>query len=110
MQYKLFVERFLRLFIVPVRSESYMRVIATTNMPQVLQSLSKDTNSVGVRFLARCLISKPPGEFPATVQDATDGTQQSHETEVCDYLTTEDAESSGAQDCGRRRLIDLSAV
>ena len=90
MQYKLFANRFLRLFIVPVRGEDCMRVIVTSNTPEVLKSFSKSLNDVGARLLACCLISKPPGEFPATLQDVTDGTQETHETEVCEYLNTGD--------------------
>ena len=94
MQYKLFAKRFLRLFIVPVRGEDYMRVIVTSNTPEVIKSFSKSLDDVGARLLAHCLISKPPGEFPATLQDVSDGTQETHETEVCEYLTTEDQSPS----------------
>ena len=97
MQYKLFADRFLRLFIVPIKGEDYMRVIVTSNMPEVLKTLPRSSSSVGARLLAQCLISKPPGEFPATIQDTNDGTQETHENEVYEYLTTEEQEPSTAR-------------
>lgn len=99
MQYKLFSDRLLRLFIVPINCEDYMRIVITTNMPSVLKLLSDKSNhsSVGARFLAHCLLSKPPGEFPATVQDITDGTQEASETEVFEFLSAEEIESTSAQ-------------
>ena len=100
MQYRLFADRLFRLFIVPIACEDYMRVIITTNMPSVLHLLSDPTkhSSVGARFLAHCLLSKPAGEFLATVQDVSDGTQDESETEVFEFLAAaEDVESSSAQ-------------
>ena len=105
MQYKLFAKRFLRLFIVPVRGEDYMRVIVTSNTPEVIKSFSKSLDDVGARLLAHCLISKPPGEFPATLQDVSDGTQETHETEVCEYLTTEDQSPSSEPQSISKSLI-----
>ena len=111
MQYKLFAERFLRLFIVPVRAEDYMRVIVTSNMPDVLNSLSKHSSSVGARLLTNCLIDKPAGEFPATVQDESDGTQEVHEAEEYEYLTAEQHEQQQSLPCGdqhRRPSVRLT--
>ena len=107
MQYKLFAERFLRLFIVPVRAEDYMRVIVTSNMPVVLNSLAKDSSSVGARFLTQCLIAKPAGEFPATVQDERDGTQEVHEDEVYEYLAAEQWQQGPPVD-GQRAAVHLT--
>ena len=98
-QYRLFADRFLRLFIVPITCEDYMRIIITTNMPSVLQLLSNQSkhSSVGARLLAHCLLSKPVGEFQATVQDVTNGTQEESETEVFEFLAAEDVEDASAQ-------------
>ena len=98
-QYRLFADRLFRLFIVPIACEDYMRVIITTNMPSVLHLLSDPSkhSSVGARFLAHCLVSKPAGEFLATVQDVSDGTQEESETETFEFLTAEDVEGSSAQ-------------
>ncbi len=82
LQYKLFIQRFLRLFIVPVPGEDYMRVIVTSNLPEVLNTLQRDPSGVGARLLARCLIAKTPGEFPATLQDQSNGTQETHDSEA----------------------------
>ena len=99
-QYRLFADRLFRLFIVPIACEDYMRVVITTNMPSVLHMLSDQSkhSSVGARFLAHCLLSKPAGEFLATVQDVSDGTQEESETEVFEFLAAEDVENSSAQD------------
>ena len=98
-QYRLFSDRLFRLFIVPIACEDYMRVIITTNMPSVLQLLSDPSkhSSVGARFLAHCLLSKPVGEFLATVQDVSDGTQEESETEAFEFLAAEDVEGSSVQ-------------
>lgn len=99
MQYRLFADRLFRLFIVPIAYEDYMRVIITTNMPSVLNLLSDQSkhSSVGACFLAHCLLSKPAGEFLATVQDVSDGTQEESETETFEFLTAEEVEGSSAQ-------------
>ena len=98
-QYRLFADRLFRLFIVPIACEDYMRIIITTNMPSVLHLLSDQSkhSSVGARFLAHCLLSKPAGEFLATIQDVSDGTQEESETEAFEFLAAEDVESSSAQ-------------
>ena len=108
MQYQLFAKRFLRLFIVPVRAEDYMRVIVTSNMPRVLNSLAKDSGSVGARFLTQCLIAKPAGEFPATVQDERDGTQEVHEDEVYEYLTAEQLQQQSLPVAGQCPAVHLT--
>lgn len=98
-QYRLFSDRLFRLFIVPIACEDYMRVIITTNMPLVLQLLSDPSkhSSVGACFLAHCLLSKPPGEFLATVQDVSDGTQEESETEAFEFLAAENIKGSSVQ-------------
>ena len=98
MQYKLFLDRFLRLFIVPVRGEDFVRIIVTTHMPVVLETLADKSNHslVGAKFLAQRLISKPAGEFPATVQDATDGTQEQPETEEYEFMSIVDLDIPSA--------------
>ncbi len=98
-QYRLFANRLFRLFIVPIACEDYMRVIVTTNMPSVLHLLSDPSkhSSVGARFLAHCLLSRPAGEFLATVQNVSDGTQEELETEAFEFLAAEDVEGSSGQ-------------
>ena len=98
MQYRLFLDRFLRLFIVPVRGEDFVRIIVTTHMPVVLETLADKSNHslVGTKFLAQRLISKPAGEFPATVQDATDGTQEQPETEEYEFISVADPDIPSA--------------
>jgi len=45
-----------------------MRVIVTSNnTPEVLQVISVSLNDVGASLFAHFLISKPPGQFPATL-------------------------------------------
>ena len=108
MQYRLFAERLFRLFIVPIAYEDYMRVIITTNMPSVLHLLSDQSkhSSVGARFLAHCLLSKPAGELLATVQDVSDGTQEESETEVFEFLAAEEVQgSSESASAATRRLM-----
>ena len=79
MRYDLFEAGFLRLFIVPVAGEECVRAIVTTNTPVVVRDLSKGRgNSHGAALLSECIIAKPPGEFPATIDDLFDGCQREH--------------------------------
>ena len=83
MRYDLFEKRFLRLFITPVTGEECVRAIVTTNTPVVMEDLSETRgNSHGGALLSECIIVRPPGEFPATIDDLFDGSQLVHQKEV----------------------------
>lgn len=80
MRYDLFKTRFLRLFITPVPGEECVRAIVTTNTPVVIEDLlEKGGNSHGGVLLSECIMARPPGEFPATLDDLFDGSRLEHQ-------------------------------
>ncbi|KAL5503386.1 hypothetical protein EMCRGX_G010325 [Ephydatia muelleri] len=83
MRYDLFEARFLRLFITPVPGEECVRAIVTTNMPVVVRDLlERGGHSHGGEFLSKCVIARPPGEFPATLDDLFDGNRLEHQADM----------------------------
>lgn len=79
-QYQIFQSGFLRLLIVPVPSEDVMRALILTNLPVVLSHLDSDSaiSKSGAKLLSQCMIFPPPGEFPATLDDITYGSDEKH--------------------------------
>ena len=80
-QYQLFQTGLLRLLIVPVPSEEVTRALVLTNLPIVLSQLDDKesaTTKIGMKLLCQCMIYPPAGEFPATLDDITHGSDEQH--------------------------------
>ncbi|XP_062521909.1 uncharacterized protein LOC134196708 [Corticium candelabrum] len=67
LQFQLFEKRMLRLFTVPMETEQYTRVIATTNASVMLRELEKDPQGVCGRLLAHQLMACPGGDWVGTM-------------------------------------------
>ena len=69
LQFQLFEKRALRLFVIPVETEQYTRVVICTNSPVILAELDSDPQGVCGQLLAHQLMARPVGDWVGTMED-----------------------------------------
>jgi hypothetical protein len=78
LQFQLFAKRALRLFVIPVETEQYARIVICTNTPVILTELDSNPQGGCGQLLAHQLMAQPAGDWVGTMEEKYQGHVTAH--------------------------------